>query len=104
MVEDLVEFQDEDFEFADAPMSKDFLIHVFNNYELKFIAYFGGDFFYVEMVDGEPFVPIYGGMYYVDEVELIMDFMVKERINIIRYEEGTLLKNSSAEVPDLGDL
>ena len=103
MNEDLVEFQYEDFEFADAPLSKDFLIHVFKKYDLKCIAYFGGDLFYVEMTDGEPFSPLYGGIYYVDEIELVMDFMAKERINTISYEEGTL-KRSVAGISDMADL
>ncbi|MDW7732146.1 MAG: hypothetical protein SCH66_06920 [Methanolobus sp.] len=104
MAEDLVEFQDEDFEFADAPLSKNFLIHVFKKYDLKYIAYFGGDSFYAEMKDGEPFFPFYGGIYYVDELELIMDFMARERISIIRYEGGIMLKKSAAVASDMGGM
>ncbi|MBN2109529.1 MAG: hypothetical protein JW705_00365 [Methanosarcinaceae archaeon] len=100
MKEDLVEFQDEDFEFADPPMSKDFLIHVFEKYDLKYIFYFGGDMFYVEMTGGEPFIPFYGGVYYVEEVELIMDLMVRERISTIRYEEGCMLKKYASSVSE----
>lgn len=103
MNKDLVEFQYEDFEFADAPMSKDFLTYIFKKYDLKYIAYFGGDLFYVEMTDGEPLSPLYGGIYYADEIESVMDFMAKERINTIRYEGGTL-KRSMTEVSGMGDL
>lgn len=103
-MEDLVDFQDEDFEFADAPMSKDFLIHVFKKYNLKYIAYFGGDMFYVEMMDGEPFVPLYGRMDYVDDVEFIMDFMARERVSIIRYDGGSMQKRSASAVSGEFDL
>lgn len=104
MMQDLVEFQDGDFEFADAPMSRDFIIQAFEKYGLRYIAYFGGDLFYAEMTDGEPFIPFYGGTYYVDEVELIMDFMTRERIGVIRYEAGTLLKKPASKLSDAGDV
>ena len=104
MSDDLVDFHDDDFEFADAPMSRNFMIHVFEKYGLKYISYFGGDMFYMEMTDGEPFIPFYGGMYYADEVELIMDFMARERISLIRYERGNILKRPVSEVSDTGEL
>ncbi len=102
MQEDLIEFQEEDFEFAAPPMSKDFLIRVFEKYDLKFIAYFGGDMFYAEMTDKEPFVPFYGNTYYVDEVEFIMDFMTKERLSLIMYENGSMMKKTAPALSDDG--
>ncbi|WP_406662368.1 hypothetical protein V7O66_06505 [Methanolobus sp. ZRKC3] len=89
-----IEFQDHDFEFAKAPISKQFIIAAFEEHFLSFISYFGGDFFYVEMQDGEPLIPINLEGSYPEKIELIFDFMVTERISLIRYENGVLLKGS----------
>ena len=88
------EFEDNDFEFAKAPVSKEFIVGIFEEYSLSFISYFGTDFFYVEMNNGEPLMIINMEGNYPQEIELIFDFMVTERVGIIKYENRTLMKGS----------
>jgi hypothetical protein len=95
-----VELEDDDFEFAKAPVSKDFIVKVFEEYSLSFISYFGSDFFYVEMMDGEPLLLVSMDGSYPQKIELIFDFMVTERISIIRFENGVLMKGSIMGEPN----
>lgn len=88
------EFEDNDFEFAKAPVSKKFIIEAFKDYSLSFISYFGADFFYVEMNNGDPLMIINMEGSYPHEIELVFDFMVTERLGIIKYENETLMKGS----------
>lgn len=89
-----VEFEDNDFEFAKAPVSNDFIVKVFEEFSLSFISYFGADFFYVEMTDGEPLLIINMEGGYPQKIEMIFDYMVTERVGIIKYENGILMKGS----------
>ena len=79
---------------AKDPVSKEFIIGVFEEYSLSFISYFGVEFFYVEMNNGEPLMVINMEGSYPHEIELIFDFMVTEGLGIIKYENKTLMKGS----------
>jgi len=89
-----IEFELNDFEFAKPPVSKDFIVKIFEDFSLSHILYFGADFFYVEMTNGEPLLLVSMDGSYPQNIELIFDFMVTEGLGIIKYEKGSLLKGS----------
>lgn len=93
-----IEMTDEDFEFAKPPLSRNFILRTFEKYELEYIAHFGGEMFYVSRQDSEPMIPVYADSHYQEEIELILDFMARERIRRLRYENGTLFRSA---VPEL---
>ena len=90
----------EDFELANPPLSKKFIKQAFEKYGVQHIAYFGGEMFYVSGMDSEPIVPVYANSTYPPEIELVFDFMARERIRMIRYEKGELFRT---EIPKLTD-
>ncbi|WP_135606613.1 hypothetical protein [Methanococcoides sp. NM1] len=96
-----IEMTDEDFEFATPPMSKEFITHIFENYDLRHIVLFGEDMFYVSQQDMEPFHPLYVNSPYPDDIELIFDFMTIERIHKIEYIEGVLKRSPIEKHPDI---
>ncbi len=100
MYEAGIEVTDADFEFAKPPFSKKFLCQVFEKYQLDFIAYFGENMFYITGQNSEPFVPLYPGTGYPEDIELVLDFMTRERIRRLRYEKGVLFRS---EIPGLYD-
>ncbi len=56
--------------------------------------------FYVSGQDSEPLVPTYADSTYPPEIELIFDFMVRERIRMIRSEKGVLYRTEIPKLPD----
>lgn len=95
-----IEVTDADFEFAKFPLSKKFLRLVFEKYQLDFIAYFGENMFYITGQNSEPLLPLYPGAGYPEDLELVLDFMARERICRLRYEKGTLFRSA---IPGLSD-
>ena len=100
MYEAGIEVTDEDFEFAKPPLSKKFIHLVFEKYQLDYIAYFGENMFYVSGQKSQPFTPLYPNTRYPKDIELVLDFMARERIRRIKYEEGILFRST---VPGLFD-
>lgn len=96
-----IELTEEDFEFSKPPpLSKKFIRLVFEKYQLEYIAYFGENMFYVSGQNSEPLAPLYPSSRYPEDIELVFDFMTRERIRRIKYENGVLLRSS---VPELSD-
>lgn len=89
-----VELTDFDFEFAKPPLSKNFILMVFEKYELDFMAYFGENMFYVSRQNFESLPPLYPNNRYPEDIELIFDFMARERIRRIKYERGRLFRTT----------
>jgi hypothetical protein len=89
-----VELTDSDFEFAKPPLSKNFIHMVFEKYELDFMAYFGENMFYVSRQNFESLPPLYPNNRYPEDIELIFDFMARERIRRIKYERGRLFRTT----------
>lgn len=100
MYEAGIELKEEDFELAKPPLSKKFIRLVFEKYQLEYIAYFGGNVFYVSKQNSEPFTPLYPGARYPEDIELVFDFMARERIRRIKYEKGVLYRSA---VPGLSE-
>jgi hypothetical protein len=100
MYEAGIEVTDTDFEFAKPPLSKKFLCLVFEKYQLDFIAYFGENMFYITGQNSEPLVPLYPDAGYPEDLELVLDFMARERIRRLRYEKGVLFRSA---IPFLSD-
>lgn len=95
-----IELTEEDFEFSKPPLSKKFIRLVFEKYQLEYIAYFGENMFYVSRQNSESFTPLYPGARYPEDIELVFDFMTRERIRRIKYENDMLFRSS---VPKLSD-
>ncbi|MGM0770114.1 MAG: hypothetical protein ACQESU_00645 [Halobacteriota archaeon] len=96
-----IEMTEEDFEFANAPMSKKFVTSTFEKYDLKSIVFFGENMFYVEQQDMQPYHPIYVNSPYPEDIELIFDFMTIERMRRIEYIDGILKRSPIEEHPDI---
>jgi hypothetical protein len=56
--------------------------------------------FYVSRQNSEPFMPINARARYPEDIELVFDFMARERVQRIRYEKGVLYRSA---VPGLSD-
>ena len=97
-----IEVKDEDFEFAKPPLSKKFIRLVFEKYQLDYIAYFGENMFYVSGQNSQPLTPLYPNTRYPEDIELVLDFMARERIRRIKYEEGILFRSSVSGLSDSG--
>jgi hypothetical protein len=95
-----IEVTDEDFEFAKPPLSKKFIRLVFEKYQLEYIAYFGENRFYVSRQNSQALNPLYPDSSYPEDIELVFDFMARERIRRIKCEKGVLFRSS---VPRLSD-
>lgn len=89
-----VELTDSDFEFTKPPLSKSFILMVFKKYELDFMAYFGENIFYVSRQNFESLPPLYPNNRYPEDIELVFDFMARERIRRIKYERGRLFRTT----------
>lgn len=94
MYEAGIELKEEDFEFSKPPLSKKFIRLVFEKYQLEYIAYFGGNMFYVSGQNSEPFMPMHPNARYPEDIELVFDFMTRERIRRIRCEKGKLYRSA----------
>lgn len=95
-----IELTEEDFEFSKPPLSKKFIRLIFEKYQLEYIAYFGENMFYVSGQNSEPLMPLYPNARYPEDIELVFDFMTRERIRRIKYEKGVLYRSA---VPGLSD-
>jgi hypothetical protein len=93
-----IELTDADFEFAKPPLSKEFVRQVFEKYQLDFIAYFGENMFYVSRQNSEPLMPSYPNVKYPENIEIVLDFMARERIRRIKCEKGTLFRSIVPEM------
>lgn len=100
MYEAGIEVTDADFEFVRPPLSKNFVLKVFEKYQLDFIVYFGENMIYITGQNSEPLVPLYPGAGYPGDLELILDFMARERIHRLRYEKGVLFRSAISELSD----
>lgn len=100
MYEAGIELTEEDFEFSKPPLSKKFIRLVFEKYQMEYIVYFGGNMFYVSGQNSEPLIPLYANARYPEDIELVFDFMTRERIRRIKYEKGVLYRSA---VPGLSD-
>ena len=97
MYDATIEMKAEDFEFAKPPVSRDFILQTFEEYDLKYIAYFGDEMFYVAQQNMEPFQPLNPKSPYPEEIEAIFNFMAIERIRMIKYEDGILFRGSVSD-------
>ncbi len=95
-----IELTDEDFEFAKPPLSKKFICFVFEKYQLAYITYFGENMFYVSEQDSQPLTPLYPNTIYPEDIELVLDFMARERIRRIKYEDGILFRSAVSGISD----
>ncbi len=100
MYEAGIELAEEDFEFSKPPLSKKFIRLVFEKYQLEYIAYFGGNMFYVSKQNLEPFMPISSRSGHPEDIELVFDFMARERIRRIKYEKGMLFRSTVSVLSD----
>jgi hypothetical protein len=99
-----IEVADEDFEFVKPPLSKKFIRFVFEKYQLDYIAYFGENMFYVSGQNSQPLTPLYPNTRYPEYIELVFDFMVRERIRRIKYENGILFRSAVPGISDSGKI
>ncbi len=102
MYEAGIELTDSDFEFAKPPFSRKFIRLVFEKYQINFIVYFGENMFYVSGQNSEPLVPLYPKTTYPEDIELVLDFMVRERIRRIKFEDGKLFRSAVPELNNSG--
>ncbi|HIH93091.1 TPA: hypothetical protein HA338_03300 [Methanosarcina acetivorans] len=103
MYEAGIEMTNEDFEFAKLPLSKKFIRLIFEKYQLDYIAYFGENMFYVSGQNSQPLTPLYPNARYPEDIELVLDFMARERIRRIKYEGGILFRSAVPELRDSGN-
>ncbi|MDG6244059.1 MAG: hypothetical protein QCH31_06665 [Methanolobus sp.] len=89
----LTELKDNDLEQYAQGISKKEVIDIFLAYDIHFIRYFGSDLFYVEMLDGEPLVPVHPGSSYPPGIEGLFDLMARERINMLKYVDEKMMKS-----------
>ena len=101
MYETGIELKEEDFEFSKHPLSKKFILLVFEKYQLEYIAYFGGNMFYVSKQNSEPFTPLHPNSRYPEDIELVFDFMARERIRKIKHEKGALYRSAIQDLSEL---
>lgn len=100
MYEADIELTEEDFEFSKPPLSKKFIRLVFEKYQLEYIAYFGENMFYVSRQNSEPLMPIHARDKYPEDIELVFDFMARERVRRIKYEKGVLYRSAVPKISD----
>lgn len=93
MRNELTDLLDHDLEHYTPQISKKEIIDIFIAYDIRFIRYFGSDMFYVEMVDEEPLVPLHPKSSYPPGIERLFDLMTRERISLISYKDGKLMKS-----------
>jgi hypothetical protein len=103
MYEAGIELTDSDFEFAKPPLSRKFIRLVFEKYQINFIVYFGENMFYVSGQNSEPLVPLYPKTTYPEDIELVLDFMARERIRRIKFENGKLFRSAVPELNYSGE-
>ncbi|WMW22560.1 hypothetical protein RE476_01710 [Methanolobus mangrovi] len=92
MDNELTEMEDVELEHYIPAISKKDIIDIIIAYDISFIRNFGSDLFYVEMVDGEPLVPMNPRGDYPPGIERLFSLMARERISIISYKNEKLVK------------
>jgi hypothetical protein len=85
-----IELTKYDLEHFIPPVLKEDIINVFIAYDISFIRNFSSDLYYVEMVDGEPLVPLNPMGSYPPGIEKLFDLMSRERISLLSYKEEKL--------------
>jgi hypothetical protein len=90
MEDTLIELTSQDLEHFIPPVSMEDVISVFVAYDISFIRNFSSDLYYVEMVDGEPLVPLNPMGSYSPGIEKLFDLMSRERMNMLSYREGKI--------------
>ncbi|WP_340818684.1 hypothetical protein [Methanolobus sp. WCC4] len=86
MENELTELADQDIERFMVPVKRKDIIDIILAYDISFIRNFGSDLFYVEMVDGEPLVPMNPNGPYPPGIEKLFDLMVGERMSMLSYK------------------
>ncbi|WP_269851059.1 hypothetical protein [Methanosarcina horonobensis] len=56
--------------------------------------------FYVSRQNSEPLMPLHARGGYPEDIELVFDFMARERIRRIRYERGVLFRSAVSRLSD----
>ncbi|WP_319508070.1 hypothetical protein [uncultured Methanolobus sp.] len=93
MDNELTGLEDIELEHYSPPISKKDIIDIIIAYDISFIRNFGSDLFYVEMVDGEPLVPMNPKGVYPPGIERLFSLMARERISMINYRAEKLMKS-----------
>ncbi len=94
------EVVDADLEHITPRISKNGIIDIFIAYDLVLIRNFGSDMFYVEMVDGEPLLPMNTRNGYPPGIERLFDLMTKDSIIMLEFKNERLLKYYLPVGPD----
>ncbi|MBP1908657.1 hypothetical protein [Methanolobus bombayensis] len=85
MHDNLIELDDHHLQHSIPTLSINDVIDIFIAYDVSFIRNFGSDLYYVEMVDGEPLVPMNAMGSYPPGIEKLFDLMTRERMNMLSY-------------------
>lgn len=93
MEHELTELVSYDLDHYVPKMSVADIIDIFQAYDIRFIRNFGSDLFYVEMVDGEPLVPMHPQSAYPPGIEKLFDFMTRERISMLSHKDEMIMKS-----------
>ncbi|SFM20178.1 hypothetical protein [Methanolobus profundi] len=91
MDNELTELGDNELEHFIPSITTNDLMDIFQAYDISFIRYFGSDLFYVEMVDGEPLVPLNPKGSYPQGIERLFDLMARERLSMLSYKDEKFL-------------
>lgn len=91
MEDELTEIEDHDLEQFTVSISRKDMIDIFIAYDISFIRNFGSDLFYVQMVDGEPLVPMHPKGAYPPGIEKLFDILTRGRMSMLKYKGGKLL-------------
>ena len=95
-----IQMTEKDLEFAKPPMSMEIIVSTFKKYDLRYIVIFAENMFYVAQQDLQPYHPMYVDTSYPEDIELIFDLMIVERIRKIEYINGVLKRSPIEEHPD----
>ncbi len=93
METELTELEDDDIQYYGPRISIKEIIDIFIAYDIGFIRNFGSDMFYVEMVDGEPMIPVHPMSAYPPGIEKLFDLMVREKLKMLSYKDEKLMKS-----------
>jgi hypothetical protein len=86
----LTELTEQDLNHFIPSVSMQDIVAVFIAYDISFIRNFSSDLYYVEMVDGEPLVPLNPMGSYPPGIEKLFDLMARERISMLSYRDEKL--------------
>jgi hypothetical protein len=96
-----IEMTEKDLEFANPPMSMESIVSTFKKYDLRYIAIFAENMFYVAQQDLQPYHPMYVDDSYPEDIEQIFNLMTVERIRKIEYINGVLKRSPIEKHPDV---